>query len=395
MSTFETTLSVPPTPTSRQRRRRWPYVLVVLVVLLAGFLVIASRVSVSYYALVPGDAMPVSSLITLPKEKAHAIHGQVLLTDVGVDDVTLLQQILYNLNLDSNWDTSLVPSGELTYNLPVSEFNGEGTVDMQESELTAEAVALRQLGYPVPEKDIGVTVYVIDPGSPAWRALKVGDVITSFDGTPTPNPQALQDAVRAQKPGDVVTLQVGTIAQPTPGHAVTLRLSSTVENDVRVPFIGIGDPSVPLNGLGTQAVYQLPFNITINSDQIGGPSAGLAWTLGIIDSLSGGELTGGKSIAATGTIHPDGTVGDVGGVEQKTVAVERAGASVFFVPPQELATAKSKATPSLKVFAVSSVQQALTDLEKLGGKLGSAASGPPPGPDGHQVPYDWQDSPWT
>jgi len=68
---------------------------------------------------------------------------------------------------------------------------------------------------------------------------------------------------------------------------------------------------------------------------------------------------------------------------------------VFFVPPEELQAAQSKATSNLKVFAVSSVQQALDDLEKLGGKLGSAAAGPPPGPAGHQVPYDWEDSPWT
>lgn len=396
MSTFETTLSpsAPPTTTLR-RRRRWPFVLGALLILVVVFLVVAARVTVSYYALVPGDAMPVSSLITLPKDKAHEIHGRLLLTDVGVNNVTLLEQILYNLNLDSNSDTTLVPSGELTLNLPLSEFNGQGTVDMEESELTAEAVALRQLGYSVPERDVGVTVYVIDPGSPAWRALEIGDVITSLDGIPTPNPQALQSAVRAHKPGDTVTLQVGSIAAPTPGHPVTLRLSSTVENNVKVPFIGIGDPSVPLAGLGTQAAYQLPFSVSINSDQIGGPSAGLAWTLGIIDSLSGGELTGGKVVAATGTIHPDGTVGDVGGVEQKTVAVERAGASVFFVPPQELGTALSKATPHLEVFAVSSVQQALGDLEKLGGKLGTAEAGPPPGPGGHSVPYDWQDSPWT
>ena len=127
--------------------------------------------------------------------------------------------------------------------------------------------------------------------------------------------------------------------------------------------------------MGTQPSYKLPFTVKINADNIGGPSAGLAFTLAIIDSLSGGELTGGRIVAATGTIDPDGSVGDVGGVAQKTVAVERAGATLFLVPDQELAVARSKATSSLTVLGVSSLQQALDDLARHGGKLGAAAVG--------------------
>jgi len=151
--------------------------------------------------------------------------------------------------------------------------------------------------------------------------------------------------------------------------------------------------------MGTQPVYDFPFPVSINSDDIGGPSAGLAWTLGILNSLSGGRLTGGRIIAATGTIRPDGSVGDVGGVQQKTVAVERAGATLFLVPltstHYELKIARSMATPGLKVMEVGSLSQALTDLEHAGGHLGDAAKGPPPGPDGHSVPTDWKDSPWS
>ncbi len=82
-------------------------------------------------------------------------------------------------------------------------------------------------------------------------------------------------------------------------------------------------------------------------------------------------------------------------MKQKTVAVEQAGASVFFVPDPELATARSMQTSSLKIFAVSSLGQALQDLQRLGGHLGAAAKGPVPGPGGNSVPADWQDSPWT
>jgi PDZ domain-containing protein len=227
----------------------------------------------------------------------------------------------------------------------------------------------------------------------------VGEVITAIDSTPTTNPVALQNAIRAHRPGDTITIRVGSIAHPTPGHTVTVRLGSLTSDHQKVAFLGIGDPSVPLAGMGTQPVYDFPFPVSINSDGIGGPSAGLAWTLGILNSLGGGHLTGGRIVAATGTIRPDGTIGDVGGVQQKTVAVERAGATVFLVPQTpgntELKVARSMATPGLKVMQVSTLSQALTDLQNLGGSLGTAAKGPPPGPDGHSVPTDWQESPWS
>ncbi|HTS14455.1 MAG TPA: S16 family serine protease, partial [Candidatus Sulfotelmatobacter sp.] len=201
--------------------------------------------------------------------------------------------------------------------------------------------------------------------------------------------------VHAHHPGDRISLRVGSVAAPTPGHDVSLRLGSSVQNGKAVPIVGIGAPHVPIPGMGTQPAYTFPFPVQISTDGIGGPSAGLAFTLGLINALSGGHLTGGHTVAATGTIHPDGTVGDVGGVAQKTVAVEKAGATLFLVPPQEYATAKAKATPGLTVVAVHSLSDAVKALQRVGGQVGSAAVGPPAGPAGHGVPYDWQDAPWT
>ena len=392
MSTSEATLPSPVvTPT---RRRRWPVVVSTLLVVILGAVVAASFITVPYYALVPGDAMAVSGLITLPSGQAHPVHGKVLLTDVGVNTLHLIGLVPAWLGLQAN--TTIISSGDLTGNLPVSEFDAEGTVDMAESQLTAGSVALRQLGYQIPERDAGVTVYVIDPTSPAWKALQIGDVITAIDGVATPNPVALVSVLHTHHPGETITLRVGSIADPSATHDVALRLASTVQGGKVEPLIGIGDPQAPdIPSMGTQPQYDLPFPVNINSDNIGGPSAGLAFTLGIIDALSGGQLTNGRIVAATGTIRPDGSVGDVGGVAQKTVAVERAGATLFLVPEQELAVARSKATSTLTVMAVANLAQALADLERLGGHLGAAATGPPAGPGGHSVPYDWQDSPWT
>jgi PDZ domain-containing protein len=387
MSTSEITLPPSDVVAPAPRRRRLPIVLISVGVLLVALFVVAAIVTVPYDELVPGQAQPVSRLITVPAGKGHRLHGQIYLTDVGlIENLKLIA--LLPAWLDN--DATLVKTVDLTGNLPEAEYNDEGTVDMAESQLTAKSVALRQLGYSVPEHDAGVTVYGLLPGTPGYRVLSVGDVVTSIDGVATPNPTVLQSVERTHRPGQTVTLRVGSIAHPTAGHDVTLRLASIRVKNTTEPFIGI-------DGLGTQPVYDFPFPIKINSDQIGGPSAGLAWTLGIINSLSGGHLTGGRTIAASGTIRPDGSVGDVGGLEQKTVAVENAGATVFFVPDYKdsYGPAFAKATPNLKVFPVSSLAQALKDLERLGGRLGPATTGPPAGPGGHSVPNDWQDSPWS
>jgi PDZ domain-containing protein len=103
-------------------------------------------------------------------------------------------------------------------------------------------------------------------------------------------------------------------------------------------------------------------------------------SLGIIDKLSSGRLTGNRIIAATGTIDQYGNVGDVGGVAEKTVAVERAGATVFFVPSVELKTAESKATPQLHVYAVSNLNQVLRILKQLGGHVPTTPVPPKPVP---------------
>jgi PDZ domain-containing secreted protein len=140
--------------------------------------------------------------------------------------------------------------------------------------------------------------------------------------------------------------------------------------------------------------FTLPFKVDIDVGDIGGPSDGLALTLGLLDLLTNGKLVGGHEVAATGTMDPEGDVGDVGGVAQKTVAVQRAGAQLFLVPPQELAVAGQGAgcragttkvdgrttpievCPHMQVKAVSTLTQALKDLAALGGQVGKLAASP-------------------
>jgi PDZ domain-containing protein len=113
--------------------------------------------------------------------------------------------------------------------------------------------------------------------------------------------------------------------------------------------------------------YMLPATVSIDTANIGGPSAGLAMTLALIDKLSRGSLTGHHVIAVTGTIAVNGSVGDVGGVAEKTVAASRAGATIFFVPQVEVATAQGVGEPGLRIVGVTSLKQVLSDLRRLGG----------------------------
>ena len=159
--------------------------------------------------------------------------------------------------------------------------------------------------------------------------------------------------------------------------AIAYRTTSTVSLVTAKPpadigssgCAGVNGPSTSYLGVGVEdgSTYRLPARVTINTANIGGPSAGLAMTLTLIDELSRQSISGNQPIAATGTIALNGDVGDVGGVAEKTVAVQAAGAKYFFVPQVEVATAKSAAQPGLTIIGVTSLAQTLRDLRALGG----------------------------
>ena len=201
-------------------------------------------------------------------------------------------------------------------------------------------------------------------------------MITAVNTTPVTTDCSLIDALHGLTPGQRVALKVedssiNGVGDFVNGPIVTKSVTLGTPPKGLVDT-GCGTPTKPTAYLGiqpqTQQDWHFPVKVTVHTQDIGGPSAGLAMTLGIIDKLSSGRLTGNRIVAATGTIDQDGNVGDVGGVAEKTVAVERAGATVFFVPTVELKAAESKATPQLHVYAVNNLDQVLRILERLGGK---------------------------
>jgi PDZ domain-containing protein len=371
----------PPAPPASRRRLRLSRALILVLVVLGLAAAAASRVTLNYYVLSPGQAQPVGPLIKVPSAHAHGIRGPVLLTDVYVAPVTLLGYLPDLLSPNDE----IVSSDQLTGGVPSSELNAQGYLEMVQSKDAAKTAALRRLGYPVPEHDAGAVVGAISAGTPAYPVLKVGQVITAVDGVATPTSCAFAGQLAALAPGQQVVLSVKDDHFTASGSLVS---GPVVRKTLRLAKRPAGLPAQPgcpgvttaRGFLGvsvqTQQDFTYPFPITINTANIGGPSAGLAMTLGLINTLSTGDLTGGRKIAATGTIDPAGNVGDVGGVPQKTLAVEQAGATVFFVPSPELAAARSKASPSLHVYAANTLEQVLSVLKALGGHVPPAPTTP-------------------
>ena len=202
-------------------------------------------------------------------------------------------------------------------------------------------------------------------------------MITAVNDTPVTTDCSLVTALHGLTPGTKAALTVeessiNNVGQFVSGPTVTKSVTLGTPPKGLIDS-GCGAPTKPTAYLGiepqTQQDWQFPVKVTVHTQNIGGPSAGLAMTLGIMDKLSSGRLTGNRIVAATGTIDQNGTVGDVGGVAEKTIAVERAGATVFFVPSVEFQAAESKATPQLHVYAVNNLDQVLRILTRLGGKV--------------------------
>jgi len=188
-----------------------------------------------------------------------------------------------------------------------------GAVSMVTSQDTAIAVAMRELGFEVPS---AIQVAYVDEGTPAFGELRVRDKILEVDDQVLKDAQQLVDVVQKHGPGDPVKLLIERNHKE-----LTVELEPRETKDG--PRIGVRP------GIG----YDFPFDVTISVDPaIGGPSAGLMFSLAVYDTLTPGSLTDGEIIAGTGELVDDGTVGPIGGIAQKIAGAEEAGAELFFVP---------------------------------------------------------------
>ena len=330
----------------------WPIV--------AAFAVLASligsaTVHLPYYAIAPGSALDVVPLVHVSTgNPAYAPKGDIYLCTVSLKQTTVLEAL-------EGWldpDIDVVPEKQIVppsvHQDKLQNFNLQL---MDTSKEQALAIAFEQLGYQTITGK-GAQVAEIRAHTPADGVLVPGDTITAIDGTAT---ELHTDAVRIlgqHKPGDTVKLTIVGKDGGAP-HDVTVTLAANPDIKTRA-LLGVTLQT-------REPGFTFPYKVDIDSQGIGGPSAGLAFTLEVLDVLTKGELTGGHKVAATGTIELDGSVGDVGGVAQKTVAVKRAGVKLFLVPTDEVKEARAHAGKGLRVEPVGNIHDALRILATLGG----------------------------
>lgn len=225
----------------------------------------------------------------------------------------------------------------------------QDTQQMTSSQQTATAAALCVLGIKFQVVD---TVAVVAKGLPADGVLRRRDVITAVDGKPVTCKASAASLIRARSPGDPVTL---TIARTVGGHRVIRRFHLKTAAVQGTPVVGVK----------VAESYVFPFNVRIRVGDIGGPSAGLMFALGIVDKLTPGNLTSGRFVAGTGEISADGSVGAIGGIQQKMAGARQAGATLFLTPAANCPDTAGAVPAGMRLVKVRNLASAVSALHAL------------------------------
>jgi Lon-like protease len=317
-------------------------------------LVVAVVAPVPYVALTPGptlNTLGVSGSKPLIQVKGHLTYptsghlNMVTVSFVGGPGTSF--NIFAALRAWLSPDNAVVPEQEIfTPGQTPQQVARQDTEQMANSQQLAQAAALCQLNISFKTVDtVGATV----KGMPAAGRLLAGDVITAVDGRPVSCHADAGTLIRARRPGAPVQLTV-------------LRHGRTEHIRLATADIG-GTPEIGVQPLVESFVF--PFTVTISIGDIGGPSAGLMFALGIIDKITPDNLTGGRFIAGTGEIEANGTVDPIGGIQQKMVGARAAGATIFLAPAANCPDAAGAVPAGMRLIRVSSLAGAVAALEAL------------------------------
>jgi PDZ domain-containing protein len=317
--------------------------------LLALTVVVLWQVRSDSYLLLPDEAHRVAPLVTVQGGHDPAGAGGIYFVDVLEQRASILDELFPGLHSGA----SLLPASAVVP--PGASDTTAHKIDlrmMAMSQKIAAAVALRRLGYTVAARPTGVLIDDVVPGSGAENRLEPTDIIVSFGGARVRTFADLRRALRKHRVGQVVTIGIRRGDKLT---STTVRLGRLTPH-AALPAIGIYPEQA------TQV--RLPINVTIDSGNIGGPSAGLPFALEVMAEL-GHDVSRGYRVAATGELRVDGTVIPIGGVKQKTYGARMAKADVFLVPAGDNARVARRYAGSLRIIAVRNFQQALHALATL------------------------------
>lgn len=320
------------------------------------------------FAVVPSAAQPVQPRVEITGAERFPADGETYFVTITTPELSMLDWFVVR----HNPATAVRSYQDLYGDRGREETIQAGQQMMRDAKQTAEYVAFTKAGY-APELTPGDVIIAemlcletADDGTcareaPSGEVLDPGDKIVSLDGTPVSTVEDLRVILEDQQPGDVVTVEYerdGTLASGD------IELTSDPEDPTRT--------LVGFQAVDTSTVTLPPgIEVDIDTGAIGGPSAGLAFTLTLIDELTPGELTGGQRVAVTGTMGIGGQVGAIGGLSSKASAVMQTGVKYFLVPTSQgeddIARARKVVGDSVEVIPVATIDEALAALERIGG----------------------------
>src|SRR5579863_7809460 len=315
---------------------------------------ISVLIPVPYVILGPGPTLNTlgkdssgQPLITITGHATYPTSGHLNMVTVGYqggpgDNVNIFNALAAWLNPDE----AVVPESELfPPGQTQQQTQQQDTQEMTGSQETATAAALTQLHIAYATQ---VIVMQVETGFPADGVLKAGDQVIAIDGKRVTSANSLTSLITAHPAGS--TLTVAIIRN---GKAMTVRVGTKLSGGRAVM------------GVVIEEQYKFPFTVKISVGNIGGPSAGMMFALGIIDKLTPLDLTGGKFIAGTGEITAAGQVEAIGGIQQKMVGARNAGATYFLTPASNCSDTKGAVPAGLHLIKVSTLSQAVNDLEAI------------------------------
>ncbi|MFE1425993.1 PDZ domain-containing protein [Streptomyces fungicidicus] len=238
----------------------------------------------------------------------------------------------------------------------------ENAEEFSQSQESAKVAALKELDVPVKS---WVIVSTVVKGSPAEGRLHAGDVIKAVDGKTVKEPADVAELVTQHKPGEDVVFTIVPAKEQAAAEKENRTATKTEKITISTTASDDGGEERAIVGISAGTDHTFPFTIDIKLADVGGPSAGLMFALGIYDKLTPGSLTGGKFVAGTGTIDDDGKVGPIGGIEMKTVGARSKGARYFLTPADNCASAAKDTPEGLTLVKVGTIHDALGALEDI------------------------------
>lgn len=337
--------------TVERRLPRWPFAVGSVLMALAIFSVVLWNIELPYLAWSPGPTPEVVDLLTVEGAEQYPVEGDLYMLTVSQQDLNVYELLaaVADPQVDVLERTAVRP-----IDVTQEEYQRQSRARMDESKVAAISVALDRVGYDVTVEGDGVEVVSVLEGTPAEGVLEAGDIITAINGKPVFVGTDAVAEISSYAIGDTITL---TVSRDEDTIELPVTLTEHTQNK--------GQPMVGFGPMTYNPRFVFPIDVDIDSSNIGGPSAGMMYTLAIINVLTPEDLTHGLRIAGTGTISTNGNVGPIGGVRQKVVGATKSGAQYILVPEANYEEALTAEIEGAEIVAVATIDDALGFLAGL------------------------------